>query len=498
MELTILILFLCALILVLLFLLLMMELRRGRRRDKADADLRVMIEEQQQELTRDLSEALSSQRQELSDAFRGSFADYGKFMSDTQRSAFEQQDRAMQAFRQGTENRLAAFEKASSAQLAVLRETLENRLFVFEKTNAQNLTAIRETMEGRIAALEKRSGEDMTAVRSTMEQRLTGFEKNSLQQLADIRTTMENRITAMQQDNNRRLTEMQQVVDEKLQKTLENRITKSFELVQKQLEEVYKGLGEMQTVAAGVTDLKKVLSNVKTRGILGEIQLGSILEEILSPEQYARNVNTRKGSRDVVEYAIKLPGTGEGPVYLPIDAKFPGDTYAALVDAYDTGSAEAVSAAASALTARLRQEAKDISTKYIDPPCTTDFAILFLPFEGLYAEAVNRGMVEELQRKYKVNLAGPSTMAALLNSLQMGFKTLAIQKRSGEVWSILRAVKTEFDKFGEVLEASQKHLQQVSGDLDQLIGTRTRQIRSKLKGVEKYEEGLLPEETPLV
>lgn len=309
---------------------------------------------------------------------------------------------------------------------------------------------------------------------------------------------MENRITAMQQDNNRRLTEMQQVVDEKLQKTLENRITKSFELVQKQLEEVYKGLGEMQTVAAGVTDLKKVLSNVKTRGILGEIQLGSILEEILSPEQYARNVNTRKGSRDVVEYAIKLPGTGEGPVYLPIDAKFPGDTYAALVDAYDTGSAEAVSAAASALTARLRQEAKDISTKYIDPPCTTDFAILFLPFEGLYAEAVNRGMVEELQRKYKVNLAGPSTMAALLNSLQMGFKTLAIQKRSGEVWSILRAVKTEFDKFGEVLEASQKHLQQVSGDLDQLIGTRTRQIRSKLKGVEKYEEGLLPEETPLV
>ena len=318
------------------------------------------------------------------------------------------------------------------------------------------------------------------------------------QKLDNIRTAMESKIKALTDENSIQLEKMRATVDEKLQKTLENRITKSLELVQKQLEEVYKGLGEMQTVAAGVTDLKKVLSNVKTRGILGEIQLGSILEEILSPEQYARNVNTRKGSRDVVEYAIKLPGTGEGPVYLPIDAKFPGDTYAALVDAYGTRSAEAVSAAASALTARLRQEAKDISTKYIDPPCTTDFAILFLPFEGLYAEAVNRGMVEELQRKYKVNLAGPSTMAALLNSLQMGFKTLAIQKRSGEVWSILRAVKTEFDKFGEVLEASQKHLQQVSGDLDQLIGTRTRQIRSKLKGVEKYEEGLLPEETPLV
>ena len=245
----------------------------------------------------------------------------------------------------------------------------------------------------------------------------------------------------------------------------------------------------MQQVAAGVTDLKKVLSNVKTRGILGEIQLGAILEEILSPEQYDTNVATRPGSADRVEYAVKLPGTDDTPVYLPIDAKFPGDTYAALMDAYDAGDPGAIAAAATALTTRLKQEAKDVSSKYIAPPATTDFAIIFLPFEGLYAEAVNRGMVEELQKRYKVNLAGPSTMAALLNSLQMGFRTLAIEKRSSEVWEILRSVRGEFDKFGEVLEASQKHLQQVSGDLDQLVGVRTRQIQSRLKNVEKLEDG---------
>ena len=299
----------------------------------------------------------------------------------------------------------------------------------------------------------------------------------------------DNQQSFQQEDNNKRLDQMQQVVDEKLQSTLENRISKSFEMVSKQLEAVYKGLGEMQQVAAGVTDLKKVLSNVKTRGILGEIQLGAILEEILSPEQYDTNVATRPGSVERVEYAVKLPGSGDEPVYLPIDAKFPGDTYAALMDAYDAGDPTAIAAAAAALTTRLKQEAKDVSSKYIAPPATTDFAIIFLPFEGLYAEAVNRGMVEELQKRYKVNLAGPSTMAALLNSLQMGFRTRAIEKRSSEVWEILRSVRTEFDKFGDVLEASQKHLQQVSGDLDQLVGVRTRQIQSKLKNVEKLEDG---------
>lgn len=381
----------------------------------------------------DILDKLSDQRRELNDSIHGALNGYGQLMNDSQRSFSKQQNDNQVTFQHSVELRLDAFERANS-----------QRMDSFERTNSEKLEGIRQTMEKRIGAL--------------------------------------------QEDNNKHLERMQQVVDEKLQSTLENRISKSFEMVSKQLEEVYKGLGEMQQVAVGVTDLKKVLSNVKTRGILGEIQLGAILEQILSPEQYDTNVATRPDSSDRVEYAVKLPGNGEGTVYLPIDAKFPGDTYRALMDAYDSGDSAQVTAAAAALTARLKQEAKDISGKYIAPPSTTDFAILFLPFEGLYAEAVNRGMVEELQRRYKVNIAGPSTMAALLNSLQMGFKTLAIEKRSGEVWEVLRSVRTEFESFGEVLEASQRHLQMVSGDLDKLVGVRTRQIQNKLKNVEKLEE----------
>ena len=382
----------------------------------------------------DILDKLSDQRRELNDTVHSAISGFGQIMDNGQRSFARQQNDSQRSFQRSVELRLDAFEKASL-------------------------------------------------------ERLGSFERTSAQKLDDVRTTMEKQLSSLQEDNNRRLEQMQQVVDEKLQSTLENRISKSFEMVSQQLEAVYKGLGEMQQVAAGVTDLKKVLSNVKTRGILGEIQLGAILEEILSPEQYDTNVATRPGSDERVEYAVKLPGSGDAPVYLPIDAKFPGDAYAALMDAYDAGDPTAIAAAAAALTARLKQEAKDVSSKYIAPPATTDFAIIFLPFEGLYAEAVNRGMVEELQKRYKVNLAGPSTMAALLNSLQMGFRTLAIEKRSSEVWEILRSVRTEFDKFGDVLEASQRHLQQVSGDLDQLVGVRTRQIQNRLKNVEKLEDG---------
>ena len=318
------------------------------------------------------------------------------------------------------------------------------------------------------------------------------------QKLDQMRRSLTESLDRMQGASQQQLETIRKTVDEKLQQTLERKLNESFRQVSQQLEQVYKGLGEMQSLASGVGDLKKVLSNVKTRGVLGELQLGAILEQLLTPEQYATNVATKKGSAANVEYAIRLPGSDGAPVWLPIDAKFPLDAYEQVLKAYDTADATQVESAIKQLKARVKSFANDVQSKYIDPPNTTDFAILFIPVEGLYAELVRAGMVEELQRDYKVTLAGPTTMSALLNSLQMGFKTLAIQKRSGEVWSILRAVKTEFDKFGEVLEASQKHLQQVSGDLDQLIGTRTRQIRSKLKGVEKYEEGLLPEETPLV
>lgn len=317
-----------------------------------------------------------------------------------------------------------------------------------------------------------------------LEQRLHSFSSDNVQSLENIRRSVDEKLESIRRENLRQLDEMRQTVDEKLQKTLEDKMNKSFSLVNERLEQVYKGLGEMQTLAVGVGDLKKVLSNVKTRGILGEIQLGAILSEILSKEQYEENIATKKGSKNVVEFAIKLPSDGDSIVYLPIDSKFPGDTYSALRDAVESGDKQSIELAQKVLVQRIKSEAKDIHDKYIDPPNTTEFAIMFLPFEGLYSEVVNMGLVEVLQREYKVNIAGPSTMAALLNSLQMGFKTLAVQKRSAEVWKILGGVKTEFDKFNDVLVMTQQRLDQANKELDKLVGVRTRQIQRQLKDVE--------------
>lgn len=317
-----------------------------------------------------------------------------------------------------------------------------------------------------------------------LEQRLHSFSSDNVQSLENIRRSVDEKLESIRRENLRQLDEMRQTVDEKLQKTLEDKMNKSFSLVNERLEQVYKGLGEMQTLAVGVGDLKKVLSNVKTRGILGEIQLGAILSEILSKEQYEENIATKKGSKNVVEFAIKLPSDGGSIVYLPIDSKFPGDTYSALRDAVESGDKQSIELAQKVLVQRIKSEAKDIHDKYIDPPNTTEFAIMFLPFEGLYSEVVNMGLVEVLQREYKVNIAGPSTMAALLNSLQMGFKTLAVQKRSAEVWKILGGVKTEFDKFNDVLVMTQQRLDQANKELDKLVGVRTRQIQRQLKDVE--------------
>ena len=342
------------------------------------------------------------------------------------------------------------------------------------------------------------SGEDLEKVRQDLlaeirqtRQELSGGVAAGLQaanvqteqKLESIRNTMEVRLNAMQAVTDRRLGEMRQTVDEKLQKTLEDRLQKSFGLVSQQLELVYKGLGEMRTLAAGVGDLKKVLSNVKTRGILGEVQLGAILEQILSPGQYAENVATVPGSAERVEFAVKLPGGEGGPVWLPIDAKFPQDAYAALLAAYDAADKAAVEAAAKELDKRVRGFGKDIRDKYLAPGHTTDFGVMFLPVEGLYAEVVRRGIAERLQREYKIVVAGPTTMAALLNSLQMGFKTLAIQKRSSEVWQVLGSVKAEFDTFGQALAQAQNRLNQASSELENLVGVRTRQIQRKLQQV---------------
>ena len=301
--------------------------------------------------------------------------------------------------------------------------------------------------------------------------------------LEDNLNAVTQRLRQLQEDNNKQLERMRETVDQKLQDTLEKRLGESFTQVNDQLKKVYVGLGEMQALASGVGDLKKVLSNVKTRGIFGEAQLGAILEQIMSPEQYETNVATKPGSSERVEFAIKLPGDGEGSVYLPIDAKFPLDAFRDLMDAYEKADGEAVKEAGKTLVTRVCQAARDISKKYINPPETTDFAILFLPVEGLYAEVVRLGLVETLQREYKISIAGPTTMAALLNSLQMGFKTLAIQKRSGEIWKVLGAVKTEFEQFGKVLEEARKKINNANDDLDILVGRRTRQIQRRLRDV---------------
>jgi DNA recombination protein RmuC len=303
-----------------------------------------------------------------------------------------------------------------------------------------------------------------------------------------IRKTVEERLILLQDGNEKKLEQMRETVDEKLHQALEQRLNESFKQVSERLQQVHEGLGEMKTLAAGVGDLKHVLANVKKRGILGEIQLGGILESILTPQQYDKNVVTKPGSTNYVEYAVKLPGkeSGATAVYLPIDSKFPIEAYNRLLDAYDATDPEAIKNSIKELEREVLRCAKDIRDKYIDPPHTTDFGILFLPIEGLYAEVVRRqDLLEALFRDMKVTVVGPTTLAATLNSLQMGFRTLAIEKRSSEVWKVLGAVKTEFRKFGEVLAKAQVKINQANQEIDQLVGARSRKIEQTLRGVQE-------------
>jgi len=329
------------------------------------------------------------------------------------------------------------------------------------------------------------------------------FDKN-VQSFNDLQrekfSQLDEKQTKLLESTEKKLEEMRQTVDEKLQKTLNERIGQSFELVGKQLENVQRGLGEMQTLAQDVGGLKKVLSNVKMRGGIGEVQLAMLLEQILAPEQYEANVRTKAGSRETVEFAIKLPGRDDDSkqVWLPVDAKFPKDIYEQLQTAYDLGDAAQIEAAQKLLENTIKKMARDIQEKYIDPPATTDFGIMFLPFEGIYAEVVRKAsLLEELQRNYKIVVTGPTTLAAILNSLQMGFKTLAIQKRSGEVWKILGAVKKEFENFGGLIEKAQNNIQAGLDNLDDAVGKRTRAIQRKLRSVEVLGEAesrmILPE-----
>lgn len=367
--------------------------------------------------------------------------------------------------------------------LSQLRMELTNTL-----TNMQNI--INQNIASLMEQSSSKEMEKINLLISTLNNNLDQIKK-SLEintktmedKLEAINRCMNSSITNLQNENSKKLDEMRNVVDEKLQKTLNERLSQSFQMVQNNLQEVAKGIGEMQTLAKGVGDLKKVLSNVKTRGILGETQLGSILEQVLAPEQYVINVKTKKGSNDPVEFAIKLPGEGNDTVLLPIDAKFPMDTYQTLLQAYDTGDVDTVKSALNNLITTIKKFGKDIHDKYIDVPNTTEFGIMFLPVEGLYAEVVKSGVTEALQRDYKINVSGPSTMAAFLNSLQMGFKTLAIQKRSSEVWKVLGAVKTEFNNFETVLKKAQDKLNQANDEIENLVGTRTRKIKKRLEDV---------------
>ena len=356
----------------------------------------------------------------------------------------------------------------------------QDRQFILQDKRMKEIAELLSKAQNN---LQKAVATSMLAIKQNLDDSLM----QTKVELQEIRNTVSNRLEVMSNDNKEQLDKMRNTVDEKLQKTLENKITQSFQLVNERLQEVYSGLGEMKSLASGVGDLKKVLTNVKTRGIIGEYQLKAIIDDILTKDQYEENFITKKGSNNRVEFAVKLPGN-ENPVYLPIDAKFPVDAYNKLQDAYETSDSEKILLASKELQNRIKGFAKDIKDKYIDTPNTTEFAIMFLPFEGLYAEVCRDGLIDELQQKYRINIAGPTTISALLNSLQMGFKTLAIHKRSSEVWNVLSEVKKEFETFENTLEKAQQRIEQTSIELDKLVGVRTRKINNKLKNVTEISD----------
>ena len=399
------------------------------------------------------------------------------------------------------DQKLISVEKTLREEMSVNREESRKN----EKSNRSEIAGSIDKLSSSILAnmieLSKLQKNQFDTYSRTMERTLDAFNYNLRNSIDDLIKLQNEKFTELTKSTEENLEKMRVTVDEKLQNTLEKRLSESFKVVSERLEQVHKGLGEMQSLAAGVGDLKKVLSNTKTRGVLGEIQLERILEQFLSPEQYEKNVITKKGSRETVEFAIKLPGKDydNKMVYLPLDAKFPLEVYNKLLDAYDMQDQAQIEVNSKNLERFIKKSAKDIRDKYIDPPNTTDFGLMFLPTEGIYAEVLkNQNLVELIQREYKVNITGPTTLVALLNSLQMGFRSLAIEKHSSEVWKILGAVKTEFSKFETVLNSAQNKLNQASSEIDKLVGTRTRQINRKLKNIDKLSfedtDAYLPQE----
>ncbi|HKT97346.1 MAG TPA: DNA recombination protein RmuC [Paraburkholderia sp.] len=448
------------------------------------------------------AEATLDALDQLSDRIAGS--------SDTQARAAERIERELrneiartaQASRSEFGGGFAQVQQALASHLTSIATVQNGQLDSFAQqlaklteSNAQQLDAVRQSQQLQAQQARDEQGQALRHFGNVLGQQLVQLSEANDRRLAEVRATLEQRLKDIEANNAAKLEEMRRTVDEKLHATLEQRLGESFKLVSDRLEQVHRGLGEMQTLAAGVGDLKKVLTNVKTRGTWGEVQLEALLEQMLTPDQFAKNVATVPGSSERVEFAIRLPGRGlqggaataaseSAPVWLPIDAKFPREDYERLIDAQERADAAGIEEAGRALEARVRAEARTIAEKYVAPPHTTDFALLFLPTEGLYAEILRRpGLTDVLQRDYRVSVAGPTTLTALLNSLQMGFRTLAIEKRSSEVWQVLGAVKTEFGKFGEVLARTKSQLETVTRSIE-AAEVRTRAMSRKLRDVE--------------
>ena len=453
--------------------------------DKIRAEILATLDKINITVNEKLQTTLDSKLNLVSETLVKNMSELGGNLNDSQDRQQKQMTAKLTALESGFDKIraeiLATLDKINITVNEKLQTTLDSKLNLVSETLVKNMSEL----GGNLNDSQDRQQKQMTAKLSTLE---SGFDKiraEILETLDKIRETNLKDMEKLREENQNSLDKINNTVNEKLQKSIDERLSQSFATVSQQLADVYKGLGEMKTVASGVSDLKNILSNVKTRGILGEIQLSSILSEILAPEQYEEQVIVKTGSIERVDFAVKLPGSEKGKtVYLPIDSKFPGDTYSNLISAQESGDAEQVRRRRSALEAEIKRCAKSIHDKYINPPETTDFALMFLPFEGLYAEVVNMGLVEILQRDYRINIVGPSTMAAMLNSLQMGFRTLAIQKKSSEVWEILSAAKKEFKNFEDVLASARTKLQRADDELEKLIGTRTRAINRKLSSIE--------------
>lgn len=419
-------------------------------------------------------------------------------LTETLKTITEQNQKALEKLNTTLEQKISTLIDKTENNLKLNKEELTKNIKDFSDANVLQLDKINNNVQEKLKTLTEQAQKDNTQIREALEKAFKGFQETfdkNVKSFNDLQREKFGQLEIKQNElvksTETKLDIIKSTVEEKLEKTLSERLGQSFETVGKQLIEVQKGLGEMQTLAQDVGGLKKVLSNVKMRGGIGEVQLAMLLEQILAPDQYQANVKTKASSNDLVEFAIKLPGRDDnnGQVWLPVDAKFPKDVYEQLQTAYDVGDIGQIETAQKNLEATIKKMAKDISDKYIDPPNTTDFGIMFLPFEGIYAEVVRKAsLLEDLQRNYKIIVTGPTTLAAILNSLQMGFKTLAIQKRSSEVWQVLGAVKKEFEIFGGLMEKAQNNIQTGLNQLDDVMGKRTRAIQRKLRGVEALSE----------